>query len=222
MGTAMLEARPMKAWAMISSQNRWHGVIFAGHRNARIVPQCQADDDRVTFNQQWSVQKHGTLICQKLQTSTKCGPMRVWFSRAGLSTPDTVDRCIFIESEGAYAAVRPIRGDFGWEMERRPEGQWLVLEDDNSPVIIEVMRKVDCADFEAFCAAVRRCPMDVSDDVLHYKGVYGDEFTFYVDQSQAPEINGQVVNYAPEKALDSPFLGADWNHGLVTLKKGDQ
>lgn len=219
MGTAMVEARPMQEWAMISSQNRWHGVVFSGHRNARIVPQCQADDGRVTFNQQWSVQKRGTLICQKLKTSAQCGPMRVWFSGAGLSIPYTVDRCIFVESAGAYAAVRPMRGDFSWEMKKRPPGQWLVLKDDTSPVIIDVVRKTDYANFEAFQAAIRACPMNVTNDVLHYKGVYGDGFTLYLDQSQAPEINGRVVNYAPKKALDSPFLQADWNRGMVSIQK---
>ncbi|MDP6036999.1 MAG: hypothetical protein QGG64_00455, partial [Candidatus Latescibacteria bacterium] len=218
-GTAMLEARPMEEWAMISSQNRWHGVIFSGHQNARIVPQCKADDDRVSFNQQWSVQKKGTLICQKLQTSTKCGSMRVWFSEAGLSEPDLVEGWVFVESEGAYAAVRPIRGGFEWQMEKRPKGQWLVLDDDLSPVIVEVARKTTYADLKAFRTAVLNCSIDVAKDVLRYESIYGDAFTFYMDQQQSPEINGQVVDYSPPKAFDSPFLQADWNGGVVTIQK---
>ena len=66
MGTLMHQARPLEDWVMISSQNRWHGVIFHGHPNARIYPQCRAAADRRTLNQQWSVQRQGTLIAQKL------------------------------------------------------------------------------------------------------------------------------------------------------------
>ena len=36
----------------------------------------------------------------------------------------------------------------------------------------------------------------------------------------APTINGAPINYAPARALDSPFLQSDWNSGVVTLRKG--
>src|SRR5207253_946675 len=36
MGTSMVEARPREDWIGGSCQNRWEGVIFAGHPTARI------------------------------------------------------------------------------------------------------------------------------------------------------------------------------------------
>lgn len=48
----------------ISSQNRRHGVIFRGHAQARIPPICEAEG--ATFNEQWSIQRRGTLLAQRL------------------------------------------------------------------------------------------------------------------------------------------------------------
>ena len=36
----------------------------------------------------------------------------------------------------------------------------------------------------------------------------------------APAINGTPVNYAPARALDSPYVQTEWNSGIVRLSKG--
>ena len=63
LGTLMHEAKPVDYWVRISCQNRWCGVIFAGHADACIVPQVQAQDNRTTVNAHWSVaeQRHAHL-----------------------------------------------------------------------------------------------------------------------------------------------------------------
>ncbi len=219
-GTPMLEARPFEDWAMISSQNRWHGVIFAGHRNACIVPQCEADDHRATFNQQWSVQQKGTLIAQKLKTSRTSGAMRVWFSEPGLSNRMEEGGWAFVEAEGAYAAVRPAAGGYVWEPSGDAwEGDWLRCEDEWTPVILEVARKPNFADYAAFREAVKENALAFDRAVLRYSGLDGDTFTFYADHSRPPEVNGTPVDYAPPKAFHSPFVRADWNSGVVGIRK---
>ena len=222
-GTPMLEARPLEDWAMISSQNRWRGVIFAGHKDARIVPQCEADDAKVTYNQQWSVQRKGTLIAQKLSTSTKSGAMRVWFSEPGLSNRIEEAGWVFVEAEGAYAAVRPAAGGYVWQpSEDAARGDWLRSNDEWAPVIVEVARKVAVADYAAFRNAVASNPLAVDGAVLRYTGLGGDAFTFYADYSRPPEINGTAVDYAPEYAFHSPFVQAEWNLGVVSIQKGER
>jgi len=221
-GTPLLEARPMQEWAMISSQNRWHGIIFSDHQNARIVPQCQADDDRVTFNQQWSAQKMGTLICQKLKTSTQSGTMRVWFSGAGLSSPKEIDNWTFVESTGAYAAVCPVQSNISWQTESKPEGQWMTLENEWSPVIIEVVLKSEYPNFSDFQKTILACHLNISNDLLTYQSTYGHTFTFDISQNQSPKIDNQTIDYAPPQAFDSPFLKADWNSARVILQKDNR
>ena len=34
-----------------------------------------------------------------------------------------------------------------------------------------------------------------------------------------PTINGMPVNYAPNKVLESPFLNADYNSGVVSISR---
>ncbi len=220
MGTPMLEARPFEDWAMISSQNRWHGVIFAGHKDARIVPQCRADDGKVTYNQQWSVQIKGSLVAQKLETCRPCGPMQVWFSEPGLSNRLEEDGWVFVEAQGAYSAVRVVAGGYTWEpSDDAVPGDWLVCEDERTPVIVEVARKRDYADYGAFRAGVGALEVSFDKGLLKYAGLSGGAITFYSDYSCPPEINGKSVDYAPPFAFDSPFVRSEWDSGVVTIEK---
>lgn len=222
-GTLMCEARPFEDWTMISSQNRWHGVVFAGDPNARIYPQCRAEKEAVTFNQQWSVQKKGTLISQRLagkQYGRGPEEMRVWFSQPGLENRQEKDGWILVEAPQAYAAVRPVAGESRWA--KAGGGDWLCLDDASSPVIIEVASKKQFADYRAFQGAILAAPIKFDAAVLTYTGLSGDRFTFYADYSQLPQINDQPIDLAPKRVFDSPFVQSDWNSGVVTIQKGER
>jgi hypothetical protein len=136
MGTPMTEARPLEDWAAISSQNRWQGVIFAGEHDARIVPIVRPKDNRVAMNAQWSVQSKGSLITQKLKHHEGGAEMIVWMSKEGLSAPVEENGMVFVEAEGAYAAIRVATGGFKWmvgefETDRFvPENATMPLRDD--------------------------------------------------------------------------------------------
>ena len=220
MGTAMLEARPLEDWAMISSQNRWHGVIFAGHEDARIYPQCDAKGGQ-TYNQQWSAQSRGTLIAQKLRGSTGARDMCVWFAKNGLSNRQEKGGWVFCEAQGAYAAVLAVDGGYEWDADDdKVPGTWLRCRNPWSPVVIEVARKADAADYAVFRQRVLDCPVHSVEGRLTYTGLCGDTFTFHTDQSQPPAINGTPVDYAPAMAFDSPFVKSRWGSGRVTIRKG--
>jgi hypothetical protein len=221
LGTSMLEARPNEDWAQISSQNRWHGVIFAGHPNARIVPQVLAKDHRRLYNAQWSVQSQGALICQKLKAGKDVNPMRVWFSTEGLTKPVEEDGWVFVESTGAYAAVRVVEGAATWEPPKdNYAGSWLRCAEPFSPVILEVAAKDDFPNAAAFRAKTKALLLQRKPGVLTYRGLGGDTFTFYSDHSRPPRINGKPVDYAPPNAFDSPFVQSVWNSGVITIRKG--
>jgi hypothetical protein len=232
MGTLMVEARPKEDWTSLNSGNRWHGVIFRGHPDACIVPECVAldslpiyKDHGINKNQQWSVQKKGTLIVQKLESPKyggDVGDMRVWFSNPGLSEPVEVDGWVFVESDGASAAVRAVSGGYAWDGPAEDEdGRWLNCDNDLTPVIIEVARTQDLG-FEAFQSAVISNMPDFENRVLRYQGLAGNAFTFYADYSQPPEINGSIVDYAPSKVFDSPLVQSEWDSGVVEIRYGDR
>jgi hypothetical protein len=224
-GTALLEARPRSDWVTISGQNRWHGVIFAGHPDARLVPECIGAGRRNsrTHNSQWAAQLKGTLIVQKLKTSEQSGAMRVWFAGQGLTPPVEIGGWAFTRAAAAYAAVRPVRGGFTWDpAEDGIPGRWLRCDDEWTPVLFEIARQADYDSFEAFQQAVLRRTVRMTGSRLGYESLSGDRFEFDADQRESPRINDQPLDYAPPRVYDSPFLQSDWNSGVVQLKFRDR
>lgn len=235
MGSLLLEARPNEDWAPISSQNRWHGVIFRGSADARVYPFCATK--RSTYNQHWAVQRKGTLISQKLNDNQGTAGLRVWFSKDGLSVPVKDGDWYFTGADGGWAAVRVVSGESrlledsppsartmtdedGDEDDPTTRGIILECEEDFSPVIIEVARKADFPSREDFQKAVLALPLTLHNGVLSHTGLGGDRFTLFTGQDRPPEINGQPVNYAPARVYDSPFVQSDWASGVVTIGTG--
>ena len=133
------------------------------------------------------------------------------------------DEWVFAEANKAYAAVRVVNGGFNWDTRKNANiGKWLQCENDDSPVILEVVEKAHFKSFQDFRETIKKQTVDFQNDVLKYKGVYGDSFTFYADHSKSPQINGETVDYAPEMGFDSPFLQSDWNSGIVKIKMGQR
>jgi len=222
-GTTMSPALPEPDWTMISSQNRRHGILFEGDPVAVISPQCEGPPDRRAYNTQWSAQRKGTLVAQKLRTNRGAGAMRVWFSDEGLSAPVEQDGWFFVESRGAFAAVRVVRGSTRWvESERPPAGRWLTCADDYAPVILQVAEKGDYPSLQAFAATVTGQKVETENETLSFRSIYGDRFSFPLNFAGAPTINGASIDYAPARALDSPFVQSEWDSGVVRLRKGSR
>ena len=222
MGSLFCDALPGDAWNNISSQNRWHGAIFAGNdRNARIYP--YGDTQKSHYNAHWAVQKRGTLIAQKLKTSKNVTQHRVWFSRGGLSKPIQEGAWYFAEADSAYAAVRVVSGGAAFEKESTNDrANILTCAHHMSPVILEVARKARFPDFIAFRDAVKALPFQFDGTVLTYTGLGKDRFTFFADQSERPQINDTPIDLGPKKVYDSPFVQSDWDSGVVTIQFGEK
>ena len=228
LGTLMFEAHSNQDWAMISSQNRWQGVVFAGDLNARIfpVPQPVARAQDRAYNAWWSVQAKGALITQSLP-GHGAGPMRIWFSRSGLEPRTESGGWIFVKAPAAFAAVRVAEGQTSWEsIPPKPgveAGDWLVCGPGSSPVILEVARQQDFGDIAAFKARILATSIRYQRKKLEYTSLAGDRLTFFADRREPPQINGRRVTVAPPPiSLKSPFISADWNSGVVFLQKGSR
>ncbi len=223
MGSTMYEARPREDWTLISSQNRAQGVIFADHPQASIMLRCDTDSNNRAYNTNWSVQKMGTLICQKLQANQRGGDMRVWFSDLGLSAPVEHQGWIFTHSQGAYAGVKVVHGSYRWEdSPSKTSGKWLICSDEYSPVIVECDQQSEYQSFDDFQQQVISNPLTFQNKVLTYESLSGDQLTFYADYSNVPLINQTPVDLKRPMAFESPFLNASWNSGVVTLQSQDR
>ena len=234
-GSLMTEARPNKDWVAISAQSRWQGVIFGDNPAARIVPVVRpAGKARDVMNGQWSLQCKGSLITQKLKDNKAGGPMIIWMPLEGMKKPERDGDIVFIETDGAYAAIRVVGNQFKLSEKEvssptiegptrhAPQGRVIQPEDDFAPVILEVMAKKNVASLDAFKAKVKANQPEKNGSLLVYTTIYGDDLTFDTDQKKVPKINGKLVDYTPRKVLVSPFLNADYDSAVITIQKGEQ
>jgi len=230
-GTSMVEARPKEDWTAISSQNRWEGVIFAGHPTARIFAQPLTPKRGSVYNANWSVQKRGVLIVQRLKTAKAAKGQCIWFD-AALRRVES-DGWVFAEAPQAFAAVRVVNGGTAWEPDSIEQhrkkkgatdtGEWLKCVNEFSPVIIEVVRKADCASFAEFQRATLANTLRWEKNRLDCTSrLNKTTLTLFADYSRPPLVDGQPVNYAPQRAYNSPFIQSDFGSGVVTVQKGSQ
>lgn len=220
MGTAHFDALPFTSWTMISSQNRWQGIIFSGNPYARIFPQCSDDKTYRSYNQHLSVQNKGCLITQKLpnKTYSKDGrPMRVYFSKQGLSNMVEKDGWVFVTSQDAYTAVKCVSKGYKWIEEAG--GKWLMCDDEYTPVIFEVCRKKEFSTYNQFQEKILTLPISFDGKMLSYTSIYNDNFNFYADLSKLATVNGKTLNLAPKLVFDSPFIKSIFNSGVVEITK---
>ncbi len=223
-GTSMLEKRPNNDWAGISSQNRWIGAIFAGHRDSRIVPQCEGLVNGKTYNQYWTVQNKGTLIVQKIEDglSKQTGNMRVYFSDDLVAVKTESNDWVFINGPTSYAAVRPAWGGYTWDSN---DNNWMLFNDELAPAIIDVVQSSDYANnFTSFKNDVLNNSLTIyPGDKIIYEGLRSSgTFTFYTKSNQLPEVDGVPINLKPSYTFKSPFINEDWGSGLVTITKNNR
>lgn len=217
MGTMHLDARPEPDWMMISSQNRWQGVIFDGDPFCRIFPQAQTTYR--AYNQHWSVQSKGCLITQALTLgsySKYIDTMRVYFSPQGLSNRLERNGWIFTMSKGAYAAVKCVTGTYHWSVDA---GRWLYIDNLYSPVIIEVGRKTEYTSYTDFQDKVLALPLSYDNKVLRHTSLYGDKIEFFTDKTSLPKINNQLIDLRPTNVFNSPFVKSVFNSGIIEISK---
>lgn len=219
LGAAHFEARKWQDWTLISSQNRWQGVIFAGNPDTRIFPQCSLNNTYRAYNQHWSVQNKGCLITQKLPEGYAWDgqPMRIFFSKAGLKDMVEHEGWVFVATESAYAAVKCVSKGYKWDADT--DGKWLVCENELTPVIMEVAQSSDYNSYKQFQEIMLARPIVFDGKTLKYNSSYGDQFTFYADYSRLATVNNKKIDIQPELVFDSPFIKSVWNSGKIEIKK---
>jgi hypothetical protein len=218
-GSWMLEKRENNQWAPISSQNRWEGIIYSDGPAARVFPQCTAVNKTQTkaLNEHFSVQNKGTLLVARLEPpySQHAGDLRIYVAPALRRIEE--GGIVFLESKGAYTAIRPAPGGYVWE-----ENNWLRPANQKNPVVLEVARAVDYpGGLAEFQAKVRAARYDLSPQTLIYEGL-GDSgrFEFDLSMDNLPRINGKPVDLQPDFTYKSPFIFAKWPADHVTIQKG--
>lgn len=229
LGMSQVEPLPRAAWWAASGQNRWNGVIFAGHPTARIFTQRHQPKRGSVYNAEWGVQNKGVMILQRLRASNGTGQM-IWFDHA-LKRVER-DEWVFVDAPQAYAAVRIAKGGGVWREDSLAQrrdgkgrdgiGEWLELNNEYAPIIIEVARKQDYASFDAFQTAILANEFSWKGKIVQYRSdFYDTELTLPVTAAEPALIDGEPVNYDPDFAYDSPYIQGDFGSGVITLRRGD-
>lgn len=218
LGTLMCPQLERRDWLMISSQNRFQGLVF-GKMDAMVLPLPEPEElhnlhstvPTVGFNAFWSEQCEGTLITQRCRKYT--GGMRVFFSAAGNVRANVTERdgWYFTECGSAYAAVRLCRGGFTWEKDNNTSGEWMRCDEADTPVILETADTSEFANLGAFQEAVCRLKPVWEGAVMRYHSLYGHDFVFITDKDADSTIDGEYYVKKPEISFRSPFVNMAWN-----------
>ena len=184
---AWFPALPLNNWTRISSQNRWEGVIFGGHPTAHIF--VQPIIKKSFYNGNWSVQNRGAMIVQRLKTSEGCSGQRVWFD--GVLVRRETGGWVFAEAPGRTPPFASWRARADWQpdkplgrKQKTASGSWLNCSQECTPVILEVARKGDYADFAAFQKAILANSLRLEGKRLDYRSnFYNTNLTLFADYS---------------------------------------
>ncbi len=216
---------PEIQYAAISTQNRWQGIIFPTHINARVFPQCVGLRNGKTYAQHLAVQHQNVLLVQKNRKARQSGDMRIFFYTGMKSRVLERDGWVLVEEGEAYFAVRvlsrpddPERQGYIWDDEN-----WLRLKDDLAPIVFVAGRKAGFKTPEEFWTYLKSHQSTLVGGSLTYsfEDAGGKTIQLTMDmanQKNLPTINGQVIDLQPERVFDSPYLHSENGSGLATVE----
>lgn len=225
MGVVMMESKPWSAWDLGACQNRWHGIIFSGHPNARIFTQPDCPLKGSVYNAEWGVQHRGSLILQRLREAKGTKGQRVWFSNA-LHRAEQ-DGWVIVEAPKAFAAVRVAFGSARYEPdsnsgheERNRDltlGVWLRLENEFSPILFDAVSKEECSNMPTFISKLKQSTITITNSSISYRSAFnGTTLELYYDYSRIPLIDGHPVNLSPLATYQAPFLQSAASSIVIT------
>ena len=226
-GTQMYPQVPCDKWCMISSQNRFHGIVY-GPRDAQLLPIPEptgrhgknATRPSVAYNSFWSMQRKGTLLARMNRHPRLARGMCVWLSAAG--GVDKVEKdgdWYFTRCGGAYSAVRVALGGARLvtvgpkaesEMRYERPGKVLVCENQWAPVIVETARVCDFASESEFRAKAKATTFALTASTLDYTGIYGNRFHMLLDRDDGSTIDGEPYVKKIDWSVRSPFVRIPW------------
>ena len=223
LGTLMAPQLETKDWVGISSQNRYQGVIFDVN-GAMIAPlpeytglhNLHSTIPTTAYNGFWSMMRDTTLITQCTCRHRQSGAMRVFISEDGglRSSITEKENLIFTRCGDVYAALRVCRGTHSYidnnDVFKGVKGVWLVCDDGDSPVILEMGDAENNGSFEQFMQSVCAISPEFDGDVMRYHSLSGHDFVMYTAEDGNSTIDGEYYVKKIDSSFTSPFLNNTW------------
>lgn len=223
MGTLMAPQLETKDWVGISSQNRYQGVIFDVN-GAMIAPlpeytglhNLHSTIPTTAYNGFWSMMRDTTLITQCTCRHRQSGAMRVFISEDGglRSSITEKENLIFTRCGDVYAALRVCRGTHSYidnnDVFKGVKGVWLVCDEGDSPVILEMGDAETNGSYEQFMQDVCALSPEFEGDTMRYHSLSGHDFVMLTAEDGNSTIDGEYYVKKIDKSFSSPFLNNPW------------
>jgi len=222
-----LEGKDLEeGYPALTSQNRYHCIVFATDKNARVVPQCEGEGNRKTYGQQQAVQHRNVMLVQRHKRAKQTGGMRVFFAEGMKERLVEREGWLILEEGNAWLAVKGFsRSDSGascghtWDNDN-----WLRLKDPDAPVAFVAGLRSEFGDLGEFARYVlshssyieeTRFTLSPRDGVQE-----GPPLSIYLDQSRVPEVNESPMDFRPDKLFDCPYFSSLHGSGVAVIQKG--
>ena len=215
----------MEGYPALTSQNRYHGIVFASDVNARVVPQCEGIADGKTYGEQQAVQDKNVLLVQRHAKAKSTGDMRVIWGGKGM-------RSRIVERSG-WQIIREgnawlgVKGFSRTKSNASCGSSWdndviLRMNDGKAPVALIAGRSQEHADIEAFASYLGTFSGEAKDGWFELSGGKDKKLTLslHLLSEGIPRVNGTTINLAPKKLFDCTFIESKHSSGIVNIRKG--
>jgi pectinesterase len=217
----------LEGYPALTSQNRYHGIVFASDVNARVVPQCEGLANGKTYGEQQAVQHENVLLVQRHAKAKTTGDMRVIWGGKGMKTRIVERSGWEILREGN--AWLGVKGFSRTKSNASCGSSWdndviLRMNDGKAPVALIAGRSEDHADIEAFASYLGTFSGEPKDGWFELSGDRDEKLTLslHLSSEGIPRVNGTSINLAPKKLFDSPFIESKHGSGIVNIRKGQR
>ena len=214
---------------VISSQNRWQGVVFNGDLGARIAPQITRlnkagalDREQRVGNGFTSAQDRNVLITQRSGYDTGYRSRTDIYISGTLDLVDEEEGWIFVKEGSAFGAVRVIhQGNDGYrwldQLSKNKgadkDSHFVTLADPDAPIIIVANEARDYGnDFEKFKSSLKAQRVKQEGGTTTFAGL-----SFH-----GPKRGGIGVGPYRARTYDSPFIRSQWASGVIYVREGQE
>lgn len=225
---------PDQPYVLISSHERWQGVVFKGDLGARIAPQVTrltqsgaVDREQRVANGFASVQDRNVLITQRSNYMAPAFDKTEYRSRTDVYFSNTLDQLeeeagwIFVREGDAYGAVHVVnkgKDAYRWadpaHKNKGPDRHFITLADPDAPIVIVASEASDYgSDFEKFKSSMKAQAVQHDGTKTTFAGV-----TFLGPK----RVSGGVFAFLKGRTFDSPFIRSSWGSGIIYLRQGQE
>ena len=213
----------LEGYPALTSQNRYHAIVFSSDINARVVPQCEGLGNRKTYGEQQAVQHKNVLLVQRHAKSKTTGDMRVIWGAKGMRTRIVeVDGWMVLNEGEAWLGVK---GFSRTKVNEPCDSTWdndviLRMNDGKAPVAFVAGRLSDFANIDEFTKYLQGFAGKLDKGRFILTEGSKDFLSLHLESGAMPEIYGKPINLNPDMLFDSPFMSSVHGSGIVTIKKG--